>query len=207
MVKLAVLILFGIIYNMPSKNRNKEFGPGEYYHAYNRGVEKRVIFHDDADYQYFMYLLRRYVSQKLPWENTLAPANYFGRISIYAFALMPNHFHLLIKQTGELDMPLFMRSLSNAYVRYFNEKYNRVGSLFQDCYKAVRITSDEQLFQVIQYIELNPVNLISDVTKYPYASGYRLLDRSWFPTTKTRSDLPAGLSPQAISGVEGAKAL
>ena len=192
---------------MPSLNRIKQFGAGEYYHVYNRGVEKRVVFVDSDDYSYFLGLIKRYVLPRPPWEGEYIRRNYSGRIRVYSFCLMPNHYHLLIQQTGDFDMTNFMRSLMTAYVRYFNEKYGRVGSLFQDCYKAVRVGSSEQLNQLIQYIELNPSNLISDVKNYPYSSLYFAADTSWISLVRTGYDPLSGRTPEQLSGVEGAKAL
>ena len=151
---------------MPSKHSIKEYEPGAYYHIYNRGVEKREVFQDDADYKTFLGYLRLYLTDpNLPGDSRQARApskpvkNYTNKISLLAYCLMPNHFHLFIRQTGIDDICHFMRSLMSEYVRYFNTKYDRVGSLFQGPYKAVKVESEEQWVYLAKYIHRNPLDL------------------------------------------------
>jgi len=81
-------------------------------------------------------------------------------VSIASYCLMPNHFHLLIRETVEGGVSKFMQKLKTAYTMYFNEKYGRRGTLFESSYKAKHITDDVYLKYVISYIHLNPVKLI-----------------------------------------------
>lgn len=160
---------------MPQRNSIKQYLAGGYYHLYNRGVEKRSIFEDDQDFGVFLSYLKTYLSHKnkddlqeqlsnpkLPWSEKdkilkkLRLKNFFGKIGLLAYCLMPNHYHLLVKQSSENDIVYFMRSLNTRYVVYFNKKYNRVGPLFQGVYKAVRIETDEQLIYLSAYIHRNP---------------------------------------------------
>ncbi len=95
-------------------------------------------------------------------------------IELIAFCLMPNHFHLLIKQNSEDGVFRFLRLMMNSYVKYFNTKYKRVGPLFQGMFKVVHVETDEQLLHLSRYIHLNP--LVSflvkdkDFISYPWSS-------------------------------------
>lgn len=155
---------------MPAKNVIKSYVDEGYYHIYNRGVEKRKIFMDDLDYKVFLKYLKIYLDP--PTEPTdrqvtigsykfKAPArplkNYYGQLELLSYCLMPNHFHLLVKQKTRKTIELFMRSLATKYSIYFNKRQDRIGSLFQGPYKAVLVTSDEYLLHLSRYIHLNPV--------------------------------------------------
>ena len=157
------------LYQVPSKNAVKEYESGGYYHLYNRGVEKRQIFMDQMDYSVFVSYLDTYLSfpdlqgvssqEKVPPSKVLK--NYFGEIKLLAYCLMPNHFHLMVKQESERGIDHFMRSLSTKYVRYFNTKHKRVGSLFQDTYKGVRVENEYQFIYLSKYIHRNPIDLFT----------------------------------------------
>lgn len=183
---------------MPSKYSIKEYEPGAYYHIYNRGVEKRVVFQDGADYKTFLGYLRLYLTDpNLPGDSRQArpPSkpvkNYASKISLLSYCLMPNHFHLFIRQDGLDDISHFMRSLMSEYVRYFNTKYDRVGSLFQGPYKAVKVRSQEQWVYLSKYIHRNPLDLPTfqespgrlleyKYSSYPNYLGY--FQQSWVNT-------------------------
>ena len=177
---------------MPAKNALKEFVPDSYYHLYNRGVEKRTIFLDDQDHAVFLSYLKTYL---LPKDETALRAvltnpssspkekdqtlkllrlnNFANSITLPAYCLMPNHFHLLIKQTEATTIDHFMRSFCTRYTLYFNRKYRRVGPLFQGVYKAVRVTTDEQFLHLTRYIHRNPLALPSQglsLRSYSYSS-------------------------------------
>jgi len=83
---------------------------------------------------------------------------------------MPNHFHLMIQQLTERAIVEFMRRLSNAYIKYFNEKYKRVGSLFQGRYKAALIRKERHFLYLPYYIHHNPEKLNKKIKSYPYSS-------------------------------------
>jgi putative transposase len=152
---------------MPSRNIIREFASDSYYHVYNRGVEKRVIFTDGQDYTVFLGLLKKYLTGKTPNnENRHDFKNFKDELSLLAYCLMPNHFHLLFYQTPETAITELMRRLSTSYSMYFNNRHNRVGSLFQGPYKASRIDADEYLHHISRYIHLNP----SDYKSWPYSS-------------------------------------
>ncbi|OGE25567.1 hypothetical protein A3H85_00185 [Candidatus Daviesbacteria bacterium RIFCSPLOWO2_02_FULL_40_8] len=160
---------------MPAKNSRKIYFENSYYHVYNRGVEKRIIFQDEQDYAVFIFYLKTYLlpknekglMDKLANPNTsykekgnvlslLKLNNFADEITLLAFCLMPNHFHLLIKQKSNNAMDKFLNSLGTRYTMYFNRKYKRVGRLYQDVYKAVLVNSDEQLLHLTRYIHRNP---------------------------------------------------
>lgn len=152
---------------MPSKNIIKEFAPEQYYHIYNRGVEKRLIFLDDQDYRVFIGLLKKYLTGKAPPNHHRHRFSTFqDEVQLLAYCLMPNHFHLLLYQQNELGISQFMRRLSTGYAMYFNNRYQRVGGLFQGSYKASLINEDAYLHHISRYIHLNP----DSYTDWPYSS-------------------------------------
>lgn len=143
----------------------------EIYHVYNRGVEKREVFLEDKDYLRFIHDLFEF--------NDQAPALNFNHYSnqslevglphikprkllveIMAFCLMPNHFHLMVRQKREGGITAFMRKLGTGYTNYFNQKYHRVGSLFQGKYKIIHITEEEHFIHLPFYIHFNPLDLV-----------------------------------------------
>lgn len=166
---------------MPAKNAIKKYVEGGYYHIYNRGVEKRDIFLDRDDYATFLNLLKLYLSPPTNQNSTdikrsdLKMAYYnrknlYGFVELLAFCLMPNHFHLLVKQhvrNGIIDL---MRCLSTSYVIYFNKKNERVGALFSGKYKAVLVTEDPYLLHLSRYIHLNPKEIGKDYRSYDFSS-------------------------------------
>ncbi len=160
---------------MPSRYSVKTYLSNGYYHIYNRGVEKRTIFVDQQDYRVFLDYLKTYLLPKdedaleeiladkeKSWAEKdkalklLRLNNFYNKIDLLSFCLMPNHFHFLVKQDEHNTIDMFMNSLSTRYVMYFNRKHKRVGPLFQDVYKAVLVESDEQLLYLTAYIHRNP---------------------------------------------------
>lgn len=142
---------------MPAKNTLKQYLENTFYHVYNRGVEKREIFLDEQDYRVFIDRLRKYLDP----DYTTGPGERYGKymrneVELIAYCLMPNHFHLLVRQVTPTAMEELMRRVMTAYSMYFNLKYARVGSLFQGRYKAVPVVTDEYLMHLSRYIHLNP---------------------------------------------------
>lgn len=125
--------------------RTVAFVKDHYYHIYNRGSEKRVIFLETRDYLKFLTRLQEN-SQKY-------------RVDILCYCLMPNHFHLLVKQTSDTSITIFMNVLQLSYSKFFNTKYQRVGPLFQGRFKAKIVETDEYLLQLSAYIHRNPLAL------------------------------------------------
>ena len=151
--------------------RKEEFSVGEYYHLYNRGNSKQKIFLDEEDHRRFIKLLYLCNSSKSinfrdDIVNQKIDAFDFDRgkqiVSIGAWVLMPNHFHILLSPRGTLgdNIGLFMNKVSTSYSMYFNKKYKRTGKLFEGTFKSVHLSEDVQLKYIFSYIHLNPVKLI-----------------------------------------------
>lgn len=153
---------------MPSRNIIKEFAEDQYYHLYNRGVEKRDIFIDDQDYVVFLGLLKKYLTGENKQQATHRHKfdNLSGKVSLLAYCLMPNHFHLLLYQTKDDAITKLMRRVMTGYVMYFNHRYGRVGTLFQGRYKASQINADAYLHHISRYIHMNAENY----NAWPYSS-------------------------------------
>jgi len=161
--------------------RKTHFVQGEYYHIYNRGNDKKEIFLDEEDYNRFLKLLflcnsTKRVNFRDDIIETKIDAWDFERgdqiVSIGAWVLMPNHFHLYLsipkglsfgenekEQKGNF-ISTFMSKLCTSYTMYFNKKYNRTGSLFEGPFKSVHVSDDIQAKYLFSYIHLNPVKLI-----------------------------------------------
>lgn len=151
--------------------RNFHFSIDEHYHIYNRGTDKRDIFLGLRDYDRFLALL--YLCNS---KNSVDLSRHFrdGKVlsdlyslqrgdklvDIGAYCLMPNHFHLLLREKEEGGITKFMGKLATAYSMYFNKKYDRTGALFEGKFKAKHVDSDEYLKYLFAYIHLNPVKLI-----------------------------------------------
>ncbi|MCX6793918.1 MAG: transposase, partial [Candidatus Gottesmanbacteria bacterium] len=147
---------------MPAKNVLKVYAPESFYHIYNRGVDKGLIFREDHDYKTFLSFLKIYLSlqgDSLKVSPSRKLKNYFGEIELLCYCLMPNHFQLFVKQTSDRGIDHFMRSLATKYVRYFNSHYHRLGPLFQETYKAVQIRSEYQFIYLSKYIHRNPTSI------------------------------------------------
>lgn len=185
---------------MPRKNARKNYVKNGIYHIYNRGVEKRVIFLEDNDYKYFLKLLKdALTAPSIPAKInfTIAfkgqtfkgipkqPKKFTDKIILLAYCLMPNHFHLLIKQTSEKAIKDFMQSISTRYSMYFNKKYKRVGSLFQSVYRAILVQKDQYLLHLSRYIHQNPSEVgqkLKDAYS-SYADYINLRNTSWIDKT------------------------
>jgi putative transposase len=162
----------------------KEFAIGEIHHAFNRGNDKMDIFRDSDDYIFFLSRLQealyplagstdhgahgrpRYQGQRI--RKALPPDSF----SLIAYCLMPNHFHLLILQKSDLPISALMLKVLTSYSKYFNKKYDRVGSLFQDQYKTTHIGDNTQLLHTSAYIHNNPrTDGLTEIPEsYPYSS-------------------------------------
>ncbi len=176
--------------------RTVPLAPATFFHIYNRGTDKRTIFLDSADYIRFQELLYicnntaaisvRDIRKQFPVIYTFdhgAPL-----VSIGAYCLMPNHFHLLITSEIENGISTFMSKVSTGYSMYFNKRYNRSGALFQGKFKSEHADTDEYLKYLYAYIHLNPVKLIDPKWK---EEGSRDAAKSFaFASSYAYSSLP-----------------
>lgn len=162
---------------------------GEFFHIYNRGNSKQEIFLNDEDRDRFVKLLylsnsRKGVNFRDDIVEQKIDAWDFKRgdvfVSIGAWVLMPNHFHIYITSSNspkpglgekdenlknKTDIALFMHKLCVSYTKYFNKKYNRTGALFEGRFKATHIVQESQAKYLFAYIHLNPVKLIDSKWK------------------------------------------
>lgn len=149
--------------------RREKFINGEIYHILNRGVDKRNIFLKDEDYFRFIHDLYEF-NDESPALNIYYRRSYgFGNhkdkldrkiiVDILAFCLLPNHFHLLVRQIQDGGIQNFMKKIGAGYANYFNIQNRRTGTLFEGRFKAVLIKSDQHLLHLPYYIHLNPLDL------------------------------------------------
>src|SRR3990167_4593128 len=146
-----------------------------FYHVFNRGLDKQKIFLEDEDYKKFLQRLAE-----------LKTKNQFDH-AIYAYVLLPNHFHLLV-QTKKTPLAKIMSSLLTSYSMYFNKKYQRVGILFQNRFKSKLCDKESYFLGASRYIHLNPLeaNLANKLEDYLWSSyqelfghaDYSLLDKT-----------------------------
>lgn len=172
------------------------FSSGEFYHIYNRGVEKRNIFTQTRDFNRFQktFYYYQWLGPKPSFSkftksdfNSFKPNPDKRLVEIICYCLMPNHFHFLIRQLKDNGISTFIGQLSNSYTKYFNTKYKRVGSLLQGTFKAVHINTDEQLLHLSRYIHLNP--MVSGIVKkpedYPWSSYLEYINGESFFSSPT----------------------
>lgn len=161
----------------------KEFAPGEIYHIYNRGNGKMDIFRDHQDYVIFLQRLAALL--EMP-RGALAIGNEgavnrlrlrlstfdAGTFFVRCYCLMPNHLHLLVEQSSDVSISTLMLRLSTSYSMYFNAKYEHVGHVFQDRFRAARIENDRYLKHISAYIHLNPKTggLVKNAEDWKYSS-------------------------------------
>ncbi|MFT5036522.1 MAG: putative transposase [Candidatus Azotimanducaceae bacterium] len=162
--------------------RNINLIPGEYYHVYNRGNSKQIIYKDSQDYRRFTELL--YLSNSVDSIRVRDhdKIDIFDKevkqkhVHIGAYCLIPNHFHILLTPTTEEGATKFMLKLSTAYVMYFNQRYERTGALFEGTYKSEYVDSDRYLKYLFSYIHLNPVKLFQHDWK---EVGIKNINKTW----------------------------
>ena len=128
-----------------------------YYHYFNRGVNKEKIFFSDENYDYLIQTIYRFLS--------IYP------VQLVAYCLMPNHYHLLVKQADSKSGSKLIQRVFNTYVQAINRRYHRVGTLFQGSAGSRQINDDSYMNEVIRYIHLNPVyaGLVKSPVDWPYS--------------------------------------
>ena len=160
---------------MPGKNYRIRIEPEKFYHIWNRGNNRENLFYTPANYEYFLRLYAEYLDKV---------------VETYAFCLLPNHFHLLIRtkpfllvspagETNKRSNPvsLAFQRLFTAYSQAINIQQKRTGSLFRKPFKRLEVTSVRQLANLVHYIHTNPQKhcIIDDFRFYPWSSYERIL--------------------------------
>lgn len=140
--------------------KNREWYENSYYHVTCRGNHRNNLFRDEGDFKEYIDLMCFYLKKlgDTPYE-------------VICYCLMDNHVHLLVRMSTR-PLSDFMRMVNLGYARYFNEKYNYIGHLFQDRFFAELITQDRQLLEASRYIHLNPVRaqMVVMPLDYPWSS-------------------------------------
>lgn len=170
--------------------RKLKFENGNFYHIFNRGVDKREIFSNKADYFKFFSSMNDFNNKLLKDERDLikrreseggkdlpelSSGNSSGKIEklvdVICYNLLPNHFHFLLKQLVDDGIRIFMHKIGTGYTNYFNLKNERSGSLFQGPFKSVSVESDEQLLYLSAYVNGNAeIHKIAPTTEWPWSS-------------------------------------
>ncbi|OGH42464.1 MAG: hypothetical protein A3H79_04370 [Candidatus Levybacteria bacterium RIFCSPLOWO2_02_FULL_36_8b] len=178
--------------------RKEPFVVSQIYHIFNRSIARQPIFLGNSYYQRAMEVMEFYsytnpplrfshynrlpLKSKLDFMNELKKKHQ-GQIEMFAFCLMPNHVHFLIREIIENGIRIFMSNLQNSYAKYFNLRTKRDGSLFKTMFKGVRIETDEQFLHVARYIHINPLTAyilknISQLEEYEWSSYPVYLNKS-----------------------------
>ena len=131
---------------------------GMYYHIYNRGVSKSTLFREPTNYLFVIEKLQRYSIENL--------------VGVIAYCLMPNHYHLLLRQDGEQPAGNVPQSMFNSYSKAYNLKYAHSGTLFEGRFRAKPIRSTSHLLHLCRYIHGNPVKdgLVADPADWPWSN-------------------------------------
>jgi REP element-mobilizing transposase RayT len=145
-------------------NKERNYYKNTYHHLYNRGANKALIFYERENYLYFLGRMKFY--------------SYKYKIKILSYCLMPNHFHIFLKQTtDEFSISLFISSLLNSYVKSINQKYEHSGTLFESKTKSKQIEDETYFVWIIKYILENPVkaNLAENICEWEFSNAKDLI--------------------------------
>lgn len=138
--------------------RKIEFKAGHYYHIFNRGSNRELIFRESNNYRFLLSRVKDYSSR--------------FNISVIAYCFMPNHYHFLLRQNGAELISAFVQRTFNSYTKAFNKTYQRTGTLFEGPFKSVHIDKDSQLIHLCRYIHRNPLEagLVTNLEDWPYSN-------------------------------------
>jgi len=138
--------------------RGDAFFRGGYFHLYNRGAGRGLLFFNAGNYEHCLRLVKHYSSQYT--------------VAVIAYCLMPNHYHLLVRQDGDTSLSKFINVLFNAYAQAVNAEQSRSGALFEGRFRHVQIEREEYLAHLCRYIHLNPVKakLAQQPDDWPYSN-------------------------------------
>lgn len=148
---------------MPSKR--PDFLPNHYYHIYNRGAHKQLLFQEADNYLFVIRKLKHYCQQL--------------HLAMIAYCLMPNHYHFLVRQDGDFPAGLLPQRVFNSYSKAYNKKYGHDGTLFTDHYHIKQIEETSHLLHLCRYIHGNPVKdgLVSNPSDWEYSNFKEYLGR------------------------------
>ncbi|PIP28093.1 MAG: hypothetical protein COX29_02985 [Candidatus Moranbacteria bacterium CG23_combo_of_CG06-09_8_20_14_all_35_22] len=141
--------------------RKTEFANGEYYHIYNRGVDKREVFLDRKDYERFILGMNEFNDSRPSWKVRFEVSPRVTRgetsnlVELIAYCINPNHYHFILKQKVENGVTDFMRKLGTGYTMYFNKRHAHSGVIFQGPFKSIHIDSNEYLLLLSAYVNAN----------------------------------------------------
>lgn len=159
---------------------------GEWYHCYSRGIDKRGVFEDELDANRFLMTLylcngtekvQLFNERKPNLKKVLAIERGEPIVSIGAYCLMPNHYHVLLKEIVEGGITSFMRKVGTAYTMYFNSRNERIGNLFTKPFRSRHIKKDQHLQRVLEYIHCNPAELYEPGWKSGKVRSMRILEQ------------------------------
>ena len=164
--------------------RTSDFAPGHTYHIYNRGAGRQNIFREQENYHYLLRTIGYYTKHL--------------HLSPIAYCLMPNHYHLLLRQDGDEPAGELARFSFNRYTKAFNKRYGRTGTLFEGRYQSIHVDRTDYLLHLCRYIHANPVRagLVSRPEAWPFSNylewvGLRdgvLVDRRFVAETFPKSE-------------------
>lgn len=165
-----------------------QFQTGDIAHVFGRGVDKREIFKDKADFIRFSNDLKEFNStlgdtqrKYLKTKNSKSDFDKFKiepLVGIISYCLAVNHYHLILKQRIDNGISDFMRKLGTGYTKYFNKRYDRTGHLFQGAFKSVPVTSDEQLLYLSGYVNGNiEIHKVAKAAEWPWSSHQELIGK------------------------------
>ncbi len=209
------------------KNMRKvNFLNGEYYHIYNRGVDKREIFLDEKDYWKFFDGMRDFNNKTfyeerlqalgISKDNPKEPSSFdFKELGLFlkeqekmvnfvSYNLIPNHFHMIAQQLVDNGIPKVMHKLGTSYTNSFNKKYERSGHIFQGPFKAIHIDNEKYLQWLIGYVNGNiAIHGLGDFENYSWSSYERIKKELNFRKPKELSSFDSNEKPlSALSGLE-----
>ncbi|GAB6159012.1 hypothetical protein JCM39194_22120 [Desulfotomaculum varum] len=168
---------------MPRTGRKKS--KSGIYHIVMRGINKQLIFEEEED--------------SIKFLQTLGEFKVISGFKIYAYCLMGNHVHLLIKEENE-ELSLIMRRIGASYVYWYNMKYERCGHLFQDRYKSEAVEDNKYFLTVLRYIHQNPVKagITKDIDQYKWSSFHEYIYKSKIVDTDFALQIFSGNREMAI---------
>ncbi|XKT74704.1 MAG: transposase [Patescibacteria group bacterium UBA2163] len=169
----------------------RTIAPGEYYHIYNRGAFKQTLFKEHKDYARFLFYML-YAQSPIPFSHITRLTESFSTsdgftvspeetndvivnrsVELTSFCIMPNHYHLIVKEVVEGGIARYMQRVGNGYTKYFNTKYEASGRIFQNAFQAKHIADNNYLLYLSAYIHRNPRELKTwkdKIFDYPWSS-------------------------------------